>query len=62
MNSKKSPVTQKLQLSMPKAEYILLQDLARDMCMPVSGVAAFAIKQWLIDNHKTLKELYGPEQ
>ena len=62
MTTKKGPISKKLQLNLPKAEYILLQDLAQDMCLPVSGVASFAIRQWLIDNHKSLKELYGTEQ
>jgi len=62
MTANKGPISKKLQLNLPKAEYILLQDLARDMCLPVSGVASFAIRQWLIDNHKALKELYGTQQ
>ena len=62
MTAKKGPISKKLQLQLPKAEYVLLQELALDMCLPVSGVASFAIRQWLINNHKALKELYGPKQ
>ena len=62
MTANKGPISKKLQLNLPKAEYVLLQDLAKDMCLPVSGVAAFAIRQFLIENHKALKELYGTKQ
>ena len=62
MTTQKGPISKKLQLQLPKAEYVLLQDLAQLMDLPVSGVASFAIRQWLIRNHKWLKELYGPQQ
>jgi len=61
MTTKKGPVSKKLQLNLPKAEYVLLQDLAQYMCLPVSAVAAFAIRQWLIDNHERMKRLYAPD-
>lgn len=62
MTANKGPISRKLQVSLPKAEYTLLQELAHDMCLPVSAVAAFAIRQWLIDNHGRMKRLYAHDQ